>query len=375
MNKRNIARFISNIPGWRTNRRIVVIESDDWGSKRFPNIETVSVFKDKGYNVDKCGFSRYDCLETNEDLESLIQILKNLSEKHEKKFCVTMLCNTSNPNFELIEKSNFTQYFGEILSDAIAGDSNRDEIINLLKKGKNLGYFNMQYHGREHLNVNRWMRALQEKQPETLFSFQNKVWGIEPSYIPNLKKGYRAAYDLDLIEDLVYQKKQLLSGIEEFNQLYSFYPSYFVAPDGPFHKDLEIELSKNKIKQIGMSKIQKMPIGNGNFKKRFHWLGKELNSGLTVITRNVIFEPMSAISGNIETVIKDMDIAFSLNKPAVISTHRANYVGGIEKSNREKGLNKLELLLSSIIKKWPDVEFMTSSELADLIREKNGRNN
>jgi hypothetical protein len=370
MNKKNLLRFISNIPGWRTKRRIVVIESDDWGSTRFPDIKTVNIFKQAGYNVDKCGFSRYDCLETNKDLESLIQMLKSLSEKHDKKICLTMLCNTSNPNFELIKKSNFTQYSGEILSDSISEDSKRDKIINLLKKGRNLGYFDMQYHGREHLNVNRWMRALQQKQPETVFAFQNKVWGQSPRYMPNLEKGFRAAYDLDLIEDLVDQKEQLLSGIEEFNELYSFYPSYFVAPDGPFHKDLERELGKNEIGQIGMSKIQKMPIGNGNYKKRFHWLGKELNSGLTVITRNVIFEPMSAISGNIETVIKDMDIAFSLKKPAVISTHRANYVGGIEKSNREKGLNKLELLLSSIIKKWPDVEFMTSSELGDLIREK-----
>jgi hypothetical protein len=218
------------------------------------------------------------------------------------------------------------------------------------------------------------MRALQQKQPETVFAFQNKVWGQSPRYMPNLEKGFRSTYDLDLIEDLVDQKEQLLSGIEEFNQLYSFYPSYFVAPNGPFHKDLEIELSKNGIGQIGMSKIQKMPIGKGNYKKRFHWLGKELKSGLTVITRNVIFEPLSGISGNVDTVINDIDIAFALNKPAIISTHRANYVGGIDQKNRESGLKKLNMLLSSIIKKWPDVEFMTSSELADLIREKNGRN-
>jgi hypothetical protein len=370
MNKKNLLRFISNIPGWRTKRRIVVIESDDWGSTRFPDIETVNIFKQAGYNVDKCGFSRYDCLETNKDLESLIQMLKSLSEKHDKKICLTMLCNTSNPNFELIKKSNFTQYSGEILSDSISEDSKRDKIINLLKKGRNLGYFDMQYHGREHLNVNRWMRALQQKQPETVFAFQNKVWGQSPRYMPNLEKGFRSTYDLDLIEDLVDQKEQLLSGIEEFNQLYSFYPSYFVAPNGPFHKDLEIELSKNGIGQIGMSKIQKMPIGNGNYKKRFHWLGKELKSGLTVITRNVIFEPMSAVSGNIETVIKDIDIAFALNKPAIISTHRANYVEGIDQKNRESGLNKLELLLCSVIKKWPDIEFMTSSQLGETMQRK-----
>lgn len=30
---------VSNIPGWRTNRKIVVIESDDWGSIRMSSLE------------------------------------------------------------------------------------------------------------------------------------------------------------------------------------------------------------------------------------------------------------------------------------------------------------------------------------------------
>ncbi|NTW32234.1 MAG: hypothetical protein HGB12_06370 [Bacteroidetes bacterium] len=32
----------SNIPGWRTDRKILVIESDDWGSIRMPSKETYS---------------------------------------------------------------------------------------------------------------------------------------------------------------------------------------------------------------------------------------------------------------------------------------------------------------------------------------------
>ena len=35
-----IKRHISNIPGWRTNRKLVVFESDDWGSIRMPDKKT-----------------------------------------------------------------------------------------------------------------------------------------------------------------------------------------------------------------------------------------------------------------------------------------------------------------------------------------------
>jgi hypothetical protein len=44
-----------------------------------------------------------------------------------------------------------------------------------------------------------------------------------------------------------------------------------------------------------------------------------------------------------------------------------NYTGTLHPENRENGLKKLDLLLNNIIKKWPDVEFITSADLADII--------
>lgn len=35
---RTVIKNFSNLPGWRTNRKIVVIESDDWGSIRMPSL-------------------------------------------------------------------------------------------------------------------------------------------------------------------------------------------------------------------------------------------------------------------------------------------------------------------------------------------------
>jgi hypothetical protein len=65
--------------------------------------------------------------------------------------------------------------------------------------------------------------------------------------------------------------------------------------------------------------------------------------------------------------LKEIEIAFRWNKPAVISTHRVNYIGYLVPENRERSLKQLEVLLSSMLKRWPDIEFMTTSELGDLI--------
>ncbi|MCQ2265090.1 MAG: hypothetical protein MJZ46_03490 [Bacteroidales bacterium] len=43
----------SNIPGWRTNRHIIVIESDDWGSVRMSSLESFERMKQAGMPVEQ----------------------------------------------------------------------------------------------------------------------------------------------------------------------------------------------------------------------------------------------------------------------------------------------------------------------------------
>ena len=52
--RQTIRQNILNIPGWRTNRHIVVIESDDWGSIRMPSKEVYDKLKTYGRKVENC---------------------------------------------------------------------------------------------------------------------------------------------------------------------------------------------------------------------------------------------------------------------------------------------------------------------------------
>ena len=62
--------------------------------------------------------------------------------------------------------------------------------------------------------------------------------------------------------------------------------------------------------------------------------------------------------------------AFSSGKPAVISTHRINYIGYIDEKFRTANLSLLKQLIKELVTRYPDVEFMTSDELGSLIEEK-----
>jgi hypothetical protein len=56
-------------------------------------------------------------------------------------------------------------------------------------------------------------------------------------------------------------------------------------------------------------------------------------------------------------------------EPATISTHRVNYIGFLDSQNRDRGSKQLSILLNKILKTWPEVEFMTSVGLGDLINK------
>lgn len=63
---------------FRTNRKIIVFESDDWGSIRMPSKDVYDTMLNKGYPVDIRPFEKYDSLESDEDIEALFEVLKKL---------------------------------------------------------------------------------------------------------------------------------------------------------------------------------------------------------------------------------------------------------------------------------------------------------
>jgi hypothetical protein len=127
------------------------------------------------------------------------------------------------------------------------------------------------------------------------------------------------------------------------------------------------------IKFLTRYKIQNYPLGDGKFQKEINWLGKINHNNQLYLTRNSGFEPSDPSKSNwVSSCIHEIENAFFWHKPAIISSHRVNYIGSINKLNAHYGLNQLGVLLETIIKRWPNVEFMTSMELGEtILSEKN----
>jgi hypothetical protein len=216
------------------------------------------------------------------------------------------------------------------------------------------------------------MKDLQEGDKIAHLGFENNMWGFSKSYIAGLNYGYRDTFDIKNLQELPSLENNIKEGIAILNKTFNQNTTYFLPPNGPYHLVLNKELIENGIKFIGLSKLHQNPTENGLFKKHLFWVGKKIKTGLTVITRNVIFEPGSPKHKDwVTPALMDIENAFNSKKPAIISSHRVNYIGSLNEENRSNGLRQLKELLNKITEKWPDIEFMTSSELGELIQRKN----
>jgi hypothetical protein len=118
------------------------------------------------------------------------------------------------------------------------------------------------------------------------------------------------------------------------------------------------------------SSSQRLPSNFGDpIKTQRHFTGTKSSNGLYYLVRNASFEP-SLLANNlaVESCLKEISTSFLWGKPAIITTHRVNYMGGIDAQNRTNSLRLLEKLIQEIQKKWPEVEFMSTVQLGVFIK-------
>ncbi|OQA64842.1 MAG: hypothetical protein BWY38_02899 [Ignavibacteria bacterium ADurb.Bin266] len=358
----------NNLFGWRTKRRIIVIETDDWGSIRMAGKAAFNNLLEAGILVDKSHYNINDGLESNNDLEGIYNVLSKHKDSTNRHVVLTGVNVVANPDFEKIEENNFSQYFYEPVTFTYKRYGNTHNCVHQLwNEGIEKRLFVPAFHGREHINILRWMKALQNADKNILLSFKNRVTGIP------YKEDLQAAFAVDDPRDIVFHRKVIETGLDLFKKLYGYTPRYFVPPNGPFNASSYEFLYQLGIRYINSCKWMVLPDENGKIHKDFRYNGMKNKYLQYYLIRNCFFEPSSFMQSPaydwVGSCLKEVETAFFWHKPAIISSHRVNYIGWINPANRDRGLALLDELLNRLIKLWPDVEFMTSVELGDLISE------
>lgn len=359
-----------NIAGFTTTRKIIVFESDDWGSIRMPSSKVFNILQKRGLDLtsgDSYRFNLYDTLASPSDLLALFETLSSFRDRNNHQPVFTAMCIVANPAFDKIRESGYSQYFYEPFTETLMRYYGDDKVYNYWKEGMNSGIFIPQYHGREHLNVPLWLKSLHDGDWDTRLAFDHGFWGYKRAYGPVEVKRFQAAFgflDGELLEEY---SDIIRDGLDLFEGIFGYRAEYFVPPNGLLNNRLEKVLHTHGIKYRSVAKIQHEPFGHGKYRKVIHFTGQKNKYGQVYLIRNSVFEPSRPGIDWVDSCLKDINVAFRWNKPAIINTHRVNYIGELDISNRDRGIRQLNRLLKKVIKIWPDVEFMSSVQLASII--------
>jgi hypothetical protein len=370
--KADFTRNLINIPGFQTKEKLVVIESDDWGTIRMANVEAFNKLLSKGYPVDQNPYNKYDSLESNEDLIQLFKVLNSVKGIDGKPAKFTINNIVANPDFEKIKKSDFQEYFWEPFTKTLDRYPKHDKVMPLYRQGIEQELLMPQFHGREHLNITRWMNALRQKDKATHDAFELNMFSPCIANSSGYNNEYMDAYDFDSEDELKLQQEILYEGLSVFKQLWGFSSKSFIAPCYIWDSRIEPVLEAKGVKYIQGMVNQFNPCdGKGySYKNKYHYQGQKNRYNQRFLIRNAFFEPSADPFFHWEVdCIKRIETAFKWSKPAVISSHRLNYVGFLNPENRATNLKRLKSLLDTIVQKWPDVRFISSDELGDLINK------
>ena len=363
--KQRLNKNFINALGWRTNHKYVVFESDDWGSIRMPNKEFYNYLLSKGCPVDKVYFDKYDALEDSADLANLFEVLSSVKDKNDHPAVFTPLCVVANPDFKKIESSRFSEYYFETTLQTYLQYPGAENTQSTALQGIKNKIWVPQFHAREHIQSNRYLKALQSGKEVEMECFRNHaVLGFVNSDID-----YFPAFAIDSRNDINDRSKNIKEGIVLFNEMYGYVPISFCPPCGIINTELFDTFSEEGVWGLQAGQYFS-PEGNGTIKHFQYKWGHKNKNGQIFSRRNCTFEP--ARDHNIDWAdrcMKEIELAFRWGKPACINTHRVSYIGRIFKENRDDSLKQLEVLLKMIVKRWPDVEFISSDILFNIVKE------
>jgi hypothetical protein len=369
MISRKLKAYYHNLRGWSTSRKILVLESDDWGAIRMRDKEAYKYLLGKGYPIEKGPFEKYDQLESAEDLKALFAVLNSVKDSKGRPAVFTANTVLANPDFEAIRASGFNEYKYELFTNTYARYYGNGDVWDQWLKGIQDNLFWPQYHAREHYNIPVWLERLRQGDKSTLDAFDCEMVGL-PS-VDNPTKN-------DLVVTVNFRNEAELNKIAEsfreggqlFEKVFGFLSKSFIAPVYTWNDRIEEAVFENGVRYLQGGRVQRAPLPpDGKIRLVKHLTGERNSRGQVYLVRNVFFEPSTQADrkAHMEQALTYIKAAFHMRKPAIVSTHRINYMGEMDLDNRARNLELLSELLQRVVKAFPNVEFMTSDQLGDLI--------
>jgi hypothetical protein len=369
-----IAKKYTQLRTWKTNKKLIVIESDDWGSIRMPSNQVAQSLAIDNPRITQDSYCRYDTLASTDDLTALFDTLTQFKDKNGQHPVLTANTIVANPDFEKIKRSAFETYHYEPFHETIKRQPSGKAVLQLWAQGQASSVFTPQLHGREHVHALAWLAELRAGNQVLLTAFEQGTWGVPCQALTiQRRNNLQAALDVyGLPGEEQFQADWLKESADIFAQYFGYASATFIPPAYIWHKRILALLPTLGIRAIQGIPLQYQPHldGKAGYQKRLRYTGQSAGYGMHYLVRNVFFEPsLQPQKDWVSETLSGIQRAFDNQQPAIIGSHRLNYIGGLDEQNRLRNLQQLQAILKKVVIRWPEVEFVSSADLLEIMKE------
>lgn len=365
--KEYLIRNAVNAQSYKTGRKIIVFESDDWGSIRMPSKSVYETLRNKGIGMDRYGYGDLDSLENKSDMTNLLEVLSGYRDERNNPALFTLNTVLTNPDFDKIRRDQFNTYHYEHFYDSYKNYYGED-LKPVWRKGMLAGLIVPQFHAREHINIGLWLKDLKAGNAKTRTAFDYGFFGLKTRTSSAYQPHYLGACWSEGQQDLLEKLQICKEGLDMFRSSFGFESRSMIACNYIWPVEMEAGLYHYGIQYLQGQRAQIAPGINGKCRAIYHRTGQWNAMGQAYLVRNCLFEPYSDPKKDWSaSCMQEIANSFYWKTPAIISTHRINYVSNMDVKSRDNNLSMLRDLLHRISEKWPEVEFMSSDMLGDLL--------
>jgi len=313
-------------------------------------------------------------LETHDKMQRLFDFLLNFKGADGRPVIFTPVYIVANPDSDAILANGFTEYVDNGICDGFPSrwsvpPWDHAKIMEKAREGIRLGVWYPQTHGRaHHYSPKKWVRGLREKADEAMCAFFQLRGRIG---VPvNLDRKYEVkGLEFDELTDEELNE-WFGKGLEYFRRAFGYETPCAPITNAVRAKEYEPELEMRCERMLARYGIK---INSHSYKAREYGMGHyDPELDLTFMGWNANFDPLGTPDTETQKgfthAYRRIQEAWAKGEPAIVGTHRINYVS-LDPEQERQGYLQLEQLLSTLQKEHPDVVYLTSSEVGQLYRQ------
>lgn len=342
----------------------VVFESDDWGAcETVRNAGDAAALQPLWDEVLERPRPILSTLETPADLSRLYETLGGVTGADGLPAVFTAFTCTGNPDFDAIRETGEYRDIG--IDEGVPSGWQRGDLLSAWRDGVARGVHAPEFHGNlHHTSPVTLMELLHEDGPEGRLareSFDREAY-CQGRHVPEFE-------GMTVREQLAWNR----TGIERFARAFGFRPACAITSDAL--PETEVIWALLGIRAVCLKNCR-VNSGQVVVYPTKPWNNQDPNVPLgaydpvidvVYMVRNAFFECAANPDQSADVVLDVIRARWSENEPAIISTHRANYVS-LDPARAETGFAELRRLLRSLSADTP-ARFLTTAEVADIYRQ------